>query len=54
MEFATCDDLQKLLQLGFKSAPVLIVDKEEPYLFKEACMWADEIKKKKAEQNNAN
>jgi len=30
-----------MLELGFKSAPVLDVD-GEIYLFKEACLWADD------------
>lgn len=52
VEFTVCEDLQKMLQLGFKSTPVLVVDKEDPYFFKEACIWADEMKKRQ-EQNNA-
>lgn len=42
VEYTQCEDLQKMLELGFKSAPVLIVNNEDPYLFKEACIWADE------------
>lgn len=42
VEYTQCEDLQKMLELGFKSAPVLIVNNEAPYFFKEACIWADE------------
>lgn len=41
VEFTESEDIQKMLELGFKSAPVLVVD-NEVYLFKEACLWADD------------
>lgn len=41
VEFTESEDIQKMLELGFKSAPVLVVD-DEVYLFKEACLWADD------------
>ena len=42
VEYEECEDLQKMLQLGFKSAPILVVNNEDPYTFKDACVWADE------------
>ena len=42
VEYNQCEDIQRMLELGFKSAPVLIVNDEDPYFFKEACIWADE------------
>lgn len=41
VEYQTSEDIQEMLKLGFKSAPVLKVD-DEIYLFKEACLWADD------------
>ncbi len=41
IDFTESEDIQKMLELGFKSAPVLVVD-DEVYLFKEACLWADD------------
>ena len=41
VEFTESENIQKMLELGFKSAPVLVVD-DEVYLFKEACLWADD------------
>ena len=31
IEYTTSEDVQKMLELGFKSAPVLVVDDEPPY-----------------------
>lgn len=45
VEYTPSEDIQKMLELGFKSAPVLDVD-GEIYLFKEACIWADDQKRK--------
>lgn len=42
VEYNVSTDIQEMLKLGFKSAPILKIDNEEPYLFKEACIWADE------------
>lgn len=42
VDFTISEDINKMLELGFKAAPVLVVDNEEPYLFKEACDWADQ------------
>ena len=41
VEYTESNDIQKMLEIGFKSAPVLVVD-EEIYLFREACLWADD------------
>ena len=41
VKYKTSEDIQKMLELGFKSAPVLDVN-GEIYLFKEACLWADD------------
>lgn len=41
IEYTISEDIQEMLKLGFKSAPVLKVD-DEIYLFKEACLWADD------------
>ena len=41
VEYTQSENIQEMLQLGFKSAPVLKVD-GEIYLFKEACLWADD------------
>lgn len=42
VDFTISEDINKMLELGFKAAPVLVIDGEEPYLFKEACDWADQ------------
>ncbi len=43
IEYTISEDIQKMLELGFKAAPVLDVD-GEIYLFKEACIWVDDQK----------
>lgn len=48
IEYTASEDIQKMLELGFKSAPVLTVENNkgdiETYLFKEACLWVDDNK----------
>lgn len=47
IEYTASEDIQKMLELGFKSAPVLTVenkDHTETYLFKEACLWVNDNK----------
>ena len=47
IEYTASEDIQKMLELGFKSAPVLTVENKdniETYLFKEACLWVDDNK----------
>ncbi len=51
INYTVSEDVQKMLELGFKSAPVLTVD-NEPYLFKEACLWVDD--QNQGENKNAN
>ena len=41
--FTQCEDIQEMMRMGFKSAPILKVD-DQIYLFKEACLWADDYK----------
>ena len=41
VEYSQSEDIQEMINLGFKSAPVLSVNGEF-FLFKEACNWADE------------
>lgn len=43
VQYETKEDPEEMLKLGFMSAPVLRVD-NETYLFKEACLWADDYK----------
>lgn len=43
--YTVFDDITKMIQMGFKSAPYLKVD-ETVYPFKEACKWADNQRSK--------
>lgn len=40
MTYTILDDVQEMLKLGFKTAPILKVD-DQVFSFKEACLWAD-------------
>lgn len=50
IEYTTSEDVQKMLELGFKSAPVLVVDDKPPYSFKDACAWVDEYEYEEEEE----
>ena len=50
IEYTISEDVQKMLELGFKSAPVLVVDDEPPYSFKDACAWIDEYEEEEEEE----
>ena len=43
--YTVFDDITKMIQMGFKSAPYLKVN-ETVYPFKEACKWADDQRSK--------
>ncbi len=41
IKYSISEDIQKMLELGFKAAPVLVID-GNPYLFREACLWVED------------
>lgn len=46
VEYEVSEDIQKMLELGYMSAPLLMIN-DEPYTFKEACIWVDDYEYEK-------
>ena len=45
IEYTTSEDIQKLVRLGYSSAPILELEDNTMLKFKEACHWVDEQQK---------
>lgn len=42
LEYNVCEDPEEMIRLGYYAAPLLRVDDDPLYLFKEACLWVDD------------
>ena len=41
INYSICEDMNKIIELGYKTVPILVVDNNPPFLFKEACDWVN-------------